>query len=139
MQQIFRLHVEWEGLAVDLAMESWTQEKSQQLSHAPEQLESAAAPRDAEKYYRNDLEFHRTIWRAAENPFLLRALSQITIPLFAFVMMKVARDPNFDLMSNAAGHRRMAEALLSGDRTLAVEVTRESLRSFQNAGSDLRY
>jgi DNA-binding GntR family transcriptional regulator len=139
IQQIFRLRLEWEGLAVELAMEIWTQEKSQELSHALEQLESAAALRDAEKYYRNDLEFHRTIWRAAENPFLLRALSQITIPLFAFVMIKVARDPKFDLMLNAVGHRRMAEAILSGDRTLAGEVTREALSSFQKAGSDLRF
>jgi DNA-binding GntR family transcriptional regulator len=137
IRQIFRLRIEWEALAVDLAMENWTAEKAEQLARALEQLESAAAVRDAEKYYRNDLEFHRTIWRSAENPFLLKALAQITIPLFAFVMIKVARDPNFDLIRNAAGHRRMAEAILSGDRVLAVQLTRQALGSFQHAGSEL--
>jgi DNA-binding GntR family transcriptional regulator len=137
IRQIFRLRIEWEALAVDLAMDNWTAEKAEQLGRALAQLESAAAVRDAEKYYRNDLEFHRTIWRSAENPFLLKALAQITIPLFAFVMIKVARDPNFDLIRNAAGHRRMAEAILSGDRALAVQLTRQALGSFQHAGSEL--
>jgi DNA-binding GntR family transcriptional regulator len=137
IRQIFRLRLEWESLAVGLAMESWTQEKSEQLTRALEQLEGVAAVRDVERYYRNDLEFHRTIWQFADNPFLLRALSQITIPLFAFVMIKVARDPNLDLLANAAGHRRVTEAILSGDSNVAVEVTREALGSFQNAGSNL--
>ena len=137
VRQIFRLRLEWEALAVDLALESWTPEKSQQLGHAVAQLEAAAAERDAEKYYRNDLEFHRTIWRAADNPFLLKALSQITIPLFAFVMIKVATKPEFDLVANAAGHRKMADAILAGDRAVAVRHTREALAGFQKAGADL--
>ena len=137
VRQIFRLRIEWEALAVELAMESWTREKSDQLTHAVEQLESAASVRDAQSYYRNDLEFHRTIWRSAENPFLRKALSQITIPLFAFVMIKVATSPEFDLVANAAGHRRMAEAILSGDRAVAVQFTREALGNFQHAGAEL--
>lgn len=137
IRQIFRLRTEWESLAVDLAMENWTEEKSEKLVRALEQLESAASVRDAEQYYRNDLEFHRTIWRSTENPFLMKALGQITVPLFAFVMIKVAKDPNFDLILNAAGHRRIAEAILSGDRTSAARITREALGKFQNAGSEL--
>src|SRR5438046_7465634 len=66
IHQIFRLRIELETLAVDMAMESWTPEKSEQLSRALELLESAAVMRGAEKYYRADLEFHRTIWQSAD-------------------------------------------------------------------------
>jgi DNA-binding GntR family transcriptional regulator len=52
-------------------------------------------------------------------------------------MVKVATDRAFDLEGNAAGHRRIAEAILSGDRDRAVRLTREALTSFQNAGFDL--
>jgi DNA-binding GntR family transcriptional regulator len=137
IRQIFRLRIELEALAVDLAMESWSGEKSVELLRPLEELEAAARSRDAGQYYRVDLEFHRTIWRFADNPFLMKSLSQITIPLFAFVMVKVAAHEEFDLIANGCGHRRIIEAIRSGDRTLAMQVTRESLSGFQDAGFDL--
>jgi len=137
VRQIFRLRIEWEALAVDLAMEHWTADKSNELARVLNDLEAAAQTRDAQRYYRVDLEFHRTIWRFADNPFLLKALSQITIPLFAFVMVKVAAHEEFDLVANARGHRRIVEAISSGDRALAIQITRESLSGFQHAGYGL--
>ncbi|HLJ15794.1 MAG TPA: GntR family transcriptional regulator [Bryobacteraceae bacterium] len=135
--QIFRLRIEWETLAVELAMENWTDEKSKQLSRALKDLESAAEKRDAALFYRHDLEFHKVLWRVADNPFLAKALSQITVPLFAFVMLQVASHHEFDFRSNAGGHRRIAEAILSGDRKQAAQVTRKSLQDFQKAWLDL--
>jgi DNA-binding GntR family transcriptional regulator len=134
IRQIFRLRMEWEALAVDLGMEHWSADKSNELARVLGELEAAARSHDAEKYYRVDLDFHRAIWRFADNPFLMKALSQITIPLFAFVMVKVAAHQEFDLIANARGHRRIAEAIGSGDRALAIRVTRESLSGFQQAG-----
>lgn len=133
VRQIFRLRLEWEPLAVDLAMENWADAKSEQLAAAVRELETAAEKKDPEVFYRRDLEFHRTLWLTAENPFLAKALSQITVPLFAFVMIEVTAHPEFDLAANAAEHRRVAEAIFSGNRLQAIYVTRQAILSFQEA------
>jgi DNA-binding GntR family transcriptional regulator len=137
VEQIFRVRIEWEALAVKLAMENWSVEKSQELTRAIEALETAARERNAEVYYRQDLEFHQAIWRFADNPFLAKALSQVTVPLFAFVMVKVAAEQPFDFIGNAAEHRLLADAILSGDSQHAVALARAALKSFQMTGNEL--
>jgi DNA-binding GntR family transcriptional regulator len=47
---------------------------------------------DVPRFYRSDLEFHRTLWQLSGNRFLAKALDNTVTPLFAFFTMKTLND-----------------------------------------------
>jgi DNA-binding GntR family transcriptional regulator len=70
-----------------------------------------------------DLEFHRTLWRAAGNPYLERALNAVMVPLFAHKTLEhVTRDVRRWRMSH---HRTLLDAVAgrSGEDPQAVLLT----------------
>ena len=70
-----------------------------------------------------DLEFHRTLWKAAGNPYLERALNAIMVPLFAHKTLEhVTRDVRRWRMSH---HRILLDAVAgrSGEDPQAVLLT----------------
>ena len=70
-----------------------------------------------------DLEFHRTLWRAAGNPYLERALNAVMVPLFAHKTLEhVTRDVRRWRMSH---HRVLLDAVTgrSGDDPQGVLLT----------------
>jgi DNA-binding GntR family transcriptional regulator len=70
-----------------------------------------------------DLEFHRTLWRAAGNPYLERALNTVMIPLFAYMALEhVTRDVSRWRMGH---HRVLLDAMMgrSGDDPQDVLLT----------------
>jgi DNA-binding GntR family transcriptional regulator len=137
VSQIFRVRLEWEAMAVQLAMENWTAEKSQRLATALKALEAAARAGDARKYYEADLRFHQVLWQFADNPYLERALSQVTVPLFAFTMIQVVTRHSLDLIANYREHERVAVVIAAGDRKHALRIVREVLSSFRESALPL--
>jgi len=87
-----------------------------------------ATKRDTDAFWKHDIEFHRILWNYAGNPYLTRALSQITIPLFAFWTLCVVRNTDVDLEAQAKSHERIAQAVFSGDKKEAQRVTYQSMR-----------
>src|SRR6266567_7412630 len=70
-----------------------------------------------------DLEFHRTMWKAAGNPYLERALNALMVPLFAHKTLEhVTRDVRRWRMSH---HRILLDAVTgrSSDDPQAVLLT----------------
>jgi DNA-binding GntR family transcriptional regulator len=70
-----------------------------------------------------DLEFHRTLWRAAGNPYLERVLNGLMVPLFAHKTLEhVTRDVRRWRLSH---HRILLDAVSgrSGDDPQAVLLT----------------
>jgi DNA-binding GntR family transcriptional regulator len=70
-----------------------------------------------------DLEFHRTLWKAAGNPYLERALNAVMVPLFAHKTLEhVTRDVRRWRMSH---HRILLDAVAgrSGEDPQAVLLT----------------
>jgi DNA-binding GntR family transcriptional regulator len=134
INQILRLRIEWEALAVELALEDWDDAKARKLRAAVERLKRAAQSGDVIEYYRYDLEFHKTLWQLSDNPFLERALSQITIPLFAFAAISRSARKEFDPKVDAKEHEKVALAVLSGDKGRAVETVRRELEKFRETG-----
>lgn len=132
--QISRLRTEWESLAAEMALENWSPEKSSQLAAAAEELLKAGRKGNAEDFYAADLRFHQTLWRCSGNPFLEQALSHITIPLFAFVMVHLLRHDGFDLAGSANQHMRIVEAMDRGSARQARKVVREVLAGFGRQG-----
>lgn len=126
--KIFRVRTELEVLAVELAIEEWTQAKSAALREIMERFHAAAEADDVASYSGCDREFHQFLWRCAENPYLERALVQIATPLFAFEMVRALQLNVHDLANGFKCHQRVAEAVLSGDREYAKHVMRQEMR-----------
>jgi DNA-binding GntR family transcriptional regulator len=129
IDQVYRLRMEWEPLAIDLALENWNPSKASDLTAAADHMLEAAEDGDAEQYYRWDLEFHQTLWRMADNPYLEKALLQIVLPLFSFAMIRLTGSDT-DWVSDAKEHGAIARAIQSGDKEIAKKVCRAGLELF---------
>lgn len=135
VDQIFLLRVEWEALAAELAVQNRRGWESAQLSEAAERLKEAARRHDADAFYRHDLDFHKTLWACTGNQFLAKALSQITVPLFAFWMLRHLRESDVDLIAQAEAHERIAAVVISGGQRQARKITREAMQGFWRDGA----
>jgi DNA-binding GntR family transcriptional regulator len=135
VDQIFRLRIEWEALAAELAVENRANWLPDQIAVAVENMAKAARKHDINAFYKHDLEFHRTFWSYTGNPYLARALSQITIPLFAFWTLRVVHDPEVDVEEQAKSHAKIVEAVLSGNKKQARKVTYDSMQEFWRDGA----
>ena len=129
IDQVYRLRIEWEPLAIDLAMENWDPLKASALTVAAGHMLEAAKAADAEKYYKWDLEFHQALWRMAGNPYLEKALLQIVLPLFSFAMIRLAGSDT-DWGGDAEEHAAIARAIEAGERETAKLACRSGLESF---------
>jgi len=135
VDQIFRLRAEWEPLASELAVENRERWEPKRLKDAADKLKKAARNRDPDAFYLHDLEFHRTLWSCTGNTFLTKALSQITVPLFAFWTLQHLRECDVDLVRQAAAHERIAQAIISGNKRRARTVTRQAMQEFWKDGA----
>ncbi|MGH9628635.1 MAG: GntR family transcriptional regulator [Bryobacteraceae bacterium] len=135
VDQIFRLRIEWESLAAELAVENRGNWKREDLLAAAERLKQAAQNHDSDAFYRYDLDFHKRLWACTGNPFLAKALSQITVPLFAFWTLRHLRESDVDLVKQAAEHERIALAIISGDERKSRKTTREAMQGFWKDGA----
>ena len=135
VDQIFRLRMEWEALAAELAVENRANWNPEQLSEAANNLKQAARARDTDAFYHHDLEFHRTVWACTGNAFLTKALSQITVPLFAFWTLQHLRESDVDLVKQAAAHEGIARAIISARKQRARKITRDAMQAFWRDGA----
>jgi DNA-binding GntR family transcriptional regulator len=133
VDHIFRLRIEWESLAAELVENhgNWDRER---LLKASEKLRQAARKHDTDAFYRHDLDFHRELWACTGNPFLAKALSQITVPLFAFWTLRHLRESDVDLVKQAEAHEGIARAIISNHKRQARKTTREAMQSFWKDG-----
>lgn len=130
IDQIYRVRIELEPLAAELAIENAANWDPNVLSSAVERLAQSAKSGDIEEWHRRDLEFHQALWRLADNPFLEKALSQISVPFFAFAELVFMQSQPRDLAQQADQHVAVVSAILSGNRQQARRVTRQVLRDF---------
>jgi DNA-binding GntR family transcriptional regulator len=137
LSQIFRVRIELESLAVELATASKTPEKSTLLKSSLANLQKTAHKGKVQDFYKADFEFHRTIWQLADNRFLEKALTQLVIPLFNSATIEVLAHDNLDFVKDAAEHAQIVEAILSGDKVHACKILRAALGAFWSRGLEL--
>jgi DNA-binding GntR family transcriptional regulator len=130
IDQIYCVRVELEPLAAELAVDNAANWDPAILLSAMDRLSAAATSGDMEEWHRRDLEFHQTLWRLADNPFLEKALTQISVPFFAFAELVFIRTQPRDLVHQAAEHQVFVSAILSKNRELARRTTRQVLTDF---------
>jgi DNA-binding GntR family transcriptional regulator len=129
--QLIRVRAELETLAVELAVETATREEIGELLQVTDRMKEAAAAGDPQRFFQHDLTFHQTLWNLSHNIFLPRLLEQALAPLLAFLFIRnLRRNADIDMMQSAQAHVDMAEAVLSGDKTVARRVALEKLTWF---------
>jgi len=114
--QIFRVRKELEGLAVELAAEHMSGSDLDVLQGLVDAMKTAAETSDLERFYQNDLEFHRTLWRLSQNRYLASSLETLVVPLFAFFLIRTRLDYRVDLLGSAQRHHQLLEGIKNRDR-----------------------
>jgi DNA-binding GntR family transcriptional regulator len=121
VEQIFRLRIELETLAIEWAKKSVKPEDLDQLLSITREMKDAAQELDLDRFYENDLAFHRKLWEMSGNAYLVECLERIVVPLFAFFVMKNRRDRK-SYLASATNHEKIVEALprLNGTKLRAL-------------------
>lgn len=103
--------------AAELAATRSARSCAQTLGKILATWETAAKTDDREVCADLDFEFHRVVWRAADNRCLDAALESTIHPLQAVFLQNATRyDDQFDVLDL---HRRLADAIASGDPAVA--------------------
>jgi DNA-binding GntR family transcriptional regulator len=115
-RQVFRVRKELEGLAVELAVEHASATDLDIVQGFVDAMKTAAEASDFERFYQNDLEFHRALWRLSGNRYLAASLETLVVPLFAFFLIRTRMDYTVDLLGSAERHRQLLDSIRNRDR-----------------------
>jgi GntR family transcriptional regulator, rspAB operon transcriptional repressor len=129
---IFRLRVELEAVAVEWAKERITQADIEEFREMISRMERAGHDLDLNRFYENDLAFHRRIWALSGNSYLVDALERIVAPLFAFFLMKTTRQRE-SYIESAKVHSKIVEGMSTMDAAEIRELMRESLAGWRDS------
>jgi DNA-binding GntR family transcriptional regulator len=131
IKQIFRLRVELEGLAIEWARENVTPEDIEELRGVIKRMKRAAAELNMGQFYESDLDFHRKIWLMSSNAYLVDALERVTVPLFAFFVMKTRREPD-SYTESALMHEKIVDAMAAMQSTELSDLMKSSLSGWKD-------
>src|SRR5689334_5534825 len=106
IQKINSLRLILESEALLLCRKNLTPQNERKLVQQIEKMERTG-PTSALEAMRMDLAFHRTIWSQTGNEFLERTLSSLTASLFAFSLVKKAREEQMRMILDS--HRPLLE------------------------------
>lgn len=114
VQQINSVRIVLEAEAIKLARANMTRQIAAHLTGLVVKMENLDVGSQMESA-NLDLEFHRTIWEAAGNPYLSRTLDSLSTVLFAHTALeKSGTDSNHWRLNH---HRRLLEVVLGSSDT----------------------
>lgn len=131
IKRIFRLRVELEALALEWAKENITAADIEYLQGKIQEMKRAAKELNLNKFYENDLAFHRKIWALSDNSYLMEALERVVVPLFAFFVMKTQRRRD-SYVESAAMHAKIVAALPAKSAAELRELMKEALGDWKD-------
>jgi DNA-binding GntR family transcriptional regulator len=135
VEQIFRLRVELETLALEWAKENVKPTDLDYLRGLTLRMKRAAEALDLDEFYLNDLAFHRKLWEMSGNPYLVESLERLVVPLFAFFVMKNRRARQ-SYVASVANHERLVEALPKLSKAKLSALMRDSLSGWKRETLD---
>ncbi len=131
VERAFRLRVELEALAIQWAKDNATPADISELRRIIEAMKRAASDVDLDRFYEQDLAFHRKIWEMSDNPYLVDALERIVTPLFAFFVMKTSRE-RVSYVESAAAHGKIVEAFPKTSAAGLRKLMKESIEGWKD-------
>jgi DNA-binding GntR family transcriptional regulator len=114
---IFRMRAKLEGLCVRYMRENSSIDPPKVLNRALKKLNAAAAKNSEEQFFNADMELHRTIWKAANQPLLYRTLNLLMNP-YIFIIAR-AYSSRIPLAKRRDNHEQYVRMVLKTplDRT----------------------
>jgi DNA-binding GntR family transcriptional regulator len=137
ISQMLRVRGELETLAVELAVEHASDAEIEELIGIARALKVAARKKNISAFFQTDFRFHETLWKISGNSFLPRVISQVTVPLLAFLFIRNARNHHIDMEASGEAHIQMAEAIRTRDKDIACQVARQKFQMFADQHLDL--
>ena len=105
---IFRMRAKLEGLCVRYMRENSSIDSAELLNRALKKLKTAAAKNNEEQFFHADMELHRTIWKASNQPLLYRTLNLLMNPyIFIIARAYSSRIPMANRRDNHEQYVRM--------------------------------
>lgn len=130
LAHIYQVRRELEPLACALAAAQMSRQKLELLKSCLEQMRSAASRRDHHAYLNSDFRFHCLIWESQPNPYLVKLLKEICLPLFANDLIRRQSDSYTDFGVTLRQHERILKTLQTGDSALVSNVVRRQIDRF---------
>jgi len=138
ISQILKIRGELEVLAVELAAEAATDAEIGQLLEICDEMRVAAEAKDILGFFTHDFRFHDRLWRLSGNTFLPRLLSQLMLPLLAFLFIRnLRRHSHIDMVASADAHVEIANAILCRDKTEARRIAEQKFQLFSDQHMNL--
>jgi DNA-binding GntR family transcriptional regulator len=124
---IYAVRIPLELLAIELAVAA--KNDLSELDDTVDKMEAAARKGDLAGFKSWDQNFHRALWRAAGNPYLVESLEPLVTKLFAFAYTTVADGHPGPAKRRelVALHRTIAESVRSGQTSSARKALRDSM------------
>jgi DNA-binding GntR family transcriptional regulator len=119
IEKVFALRKVLETHAIQEAARLATADAVAELEVSYLQMVDSARRYDLRTYIHEDLLWHESIWRMAENEFLTAALRRIIVPLFTFTSIRFYGGSSFDLLADAMSHMPLLEAIKARDPATA--------------------
>lgn len=138
IEQLYQVRPPLEGVAVELLTRKVIPEELTSLQRLIDNMKAAAEVGDLKSFYKNDLDFHRSIWRLSGNQYILRFLESVLVPIFAFYKMRTRRQSE-DLMRGAEAHQEIVDAIREGDAVKARRVMESKILFFFENRRRLQY
>jgi DNA-binding GntR family transcriptional regulator len=107
---IFRMRAKLEGLCVRYMKENSSINAADLLEKALKKLKAAAAKNSEEQFFHADMELHRTIWKAANQPLLYRTLNLLMNP-YIFIIAR-AYSSRIPLANRRDNHEQYVRMML---------------------------
>lgn len=148
IEQIYRLRIELESLAVEWARRHGRPdaEDRRRLEALLADSERGAESGDHFAYARCDTHFHRALWEMAGNAYLMKALELTAIPQLSYVLIESHGHLQLNLEDLVRRHREWLGQIVSLPPSRAAAYTRrviaafrdEVLKGLQGAGSSIQ-
>jgi len=133
VDELIMVRASLESYAAYLAATKMTASMAETILKAAERF-TKDRPAGYGDWVDRELGFHRAVWDASQNEWLIRQLNQFSIPIFALRVLATNQKPDWDVrtlweqsqlretVDNPQGHQALAQGILSGGPSAARKM-----------------
>jgi DNA-binding GntR family transcriptional regulator len=120
--EIFEVVAELESLCAKLASRRISQKNTESLITALAACQKAYEENNIDKYFIENLNFHKIIYDSSHNDFLITQMQQLKTKLLPFRKVQLRVKNRMELSLNE--HKQITDAIINGEENLAQELMR---------------
>jgi DNA-binding GntR family transcriptional regulator len=124
LEEISSVRAVLEGLVARRVQQRWTAAAESELRRLVSEMAAAADRADVTALLALDRRFHERLWQLAEHSILLEVAAQLRGRIARFLAAATRLLEPDDLRAHAESHRRLVDALASGDGRAAQRAMR---------------